>query len=45
MTGDQVQSCINRAARDGIYYKLEKQIVAKGTKDIIEIYRRQYGPA
>jgi hypothetical protein len=40
MTGDPVQSCINRAGRYGIHYKLEKQIVVAGTKDIIEIYRK-----
>ena len=37
--GDAVQSGVNRAARYGIHYRLEKQIVAKG-EPVIEIYRR-----
>jgi hypothetical protein len=39
MGGDAVQSGVNRAARYGIRYRLEKQIVAKG-EPVIEIYRR-----
>ena len=44
MGGDEVQSAINRAARYGIRYRLEKTIVA-GREPVIEIYRRIGGPS
>jgi 4-amino-4-deoxy-L-arabinose transferase-like glycosyltransferase len=43
MGGDEVQSAVNRAARYGIRYRLEKMIVA-GREPVIEIYRRVGGP-
>ena len=43
MGGDEVQSALNRAARYGIRYRLEKTIVA-GREPVIEIYRRIGGP-
>jgi 4-amino-4-deoxy-L-arabinose transferase-like glycosyltransferase len=43
MGGDEVQSALNRAARYGIRYRLEKTIVA-GREPVIEIYRRTGGP-
>jgi hypothetical protein len=39
MGGDQAQSGINRAGRDGIRYRLEKTIIVKDSP-VIEIYRR-----
>ena len=41
--GDEVQSAVNRGARYGIRYRLEKTIVA-GREPVIEIYRRIGGP-
>ena len=43
MGGDEVQSAVNRGARYGIRYRLEKTIVA-GREPVIEIYRRIGGP-
>jgi hypothetical protein len=43
MGGDEVQSAVNRAARYGIRYRMEKMIVAD-REPVIEIYRRIGGP-
>jgi len=43
MGGDEVQSAVNRAARYGIRYRMEKMIIS-GREPVIEIYRRVGGP-
>jgi len=44
MGGDEVQSAVNRAARYGIRYRMEKMIIS-GREPVIEIYRRVGGPS